>query len=107
MSIRTPQDYKLIAPLLLKTGFFKEQNFAKEKDLHEVISVLKFKEVPANTYEIREGEKGDLFYILLKGQVTVWTPELNENMIDDMHEWLRPKKDSEDSVHFDYVNARG
>jgi len=74
-------------PLLSEVKFFKDRNL-KEADLHEVISGLKYKEINENTYEIRFGDIGRTFYIILSGTVSVWVPIPQELMLDVMRQWI-------------------
>lgn len=72
-ALRVPAEYKQIAPLLSDVKCLKKLNL-KEIDLYEVYSGLKYREVPKDTTEIRYGEVGKVYYIILKGHCSVWVP---------------------------------
>ena len=54
-------------------SFFKERNM-KRMEMNEVCAALEYDCVPKNSKVIRYGEEGDSFYIILKGDVSVWVP---------------------------------
>ncbi len=72
-TVRTAAENKLIVPLIQEIKFFKDHNL-KEADLLEVISGLRYKEVSKGTYEMRYGDIGKIFYIILTGEVSIWVP---------------------------------
>ncbi len=76
--MRKQADLRALAPILQDVKFFKERfykdNQLNEVDFYEVISGLKYKQVKADTAEIRYGEPGDLFYIILSGVCSFWIP---------------------------------
>jgi len=59
--------------------FFKDLKL-KPHEMNEVCAGLKYDYCPKDSFVINYGEQGDMFYIILKGKVSVWVPCPNENM---------------------------
>lgn len=57
----------------------------------EILPGLQYKEVKKNKVEIRCGEPGWDFYIILSGSASVWIPIENEKMIKFIESWVKPK----------------
>lgn len=64
--MRTQSDYRHISQPLSEIKFFKDRNL-KESDFLEVIYGFKYQQIPPEKYEIRFGEQGQTFYIILNG----------------------------------------
>ena len=60
----------------------------EDKDLQELISGLNFKEIQQETYEVRYGEAGRTFYIILQGKCSVWVPANDQMMLSVIDQWL-------------------
>ena len=88
-------------PLIADIAYFKELKL-KPYELNEVCSGLEYKAMTKDSFVIRYGEEGDLFYIILKGKVSVWVPV-------SMEEMRRPMKRLQDNIkngsHVDQPNA--
>jgi hypothetical protein len=67
-------------PLLVQNKFFQNLKI-KEPDLLDFTNFLQFKNISKETVEIRYGEEGRVFYIILKGVVSVWVPVDTEIMV--------------------------
>ena len=70
---------RTMAPLLGNIGFFKKRKL-KAQEMTEVCNGLQYAHHPKNSMVIKYGEEGDMFYIILKGKVSVWTPVPIEEM---------------------------
>lgn len=68
-----------------------------------MLSGLKYKVVSKDTTEIRFGETGWQFYIILDGKCSVWVPIPNPNMIPILSELL--KSGLEKLEFFEYKDA--
>ena len=83
-------------------SFFKERKL-KQHEMNEVCGGLEYSSKPKNAFVIRYGEIGDLFYIILKGRVSVWVPMMPDKMrrpIQKFKEMLRNKTDRPDDFKF-------
>ncbi len=80
VALRTVSDSKQMLPLLNKNKFFQNLKL-KEPDLLEITNFLQYKHITKETVEIRCGDEGSIFYIILNGLVSVWVPVDNEIMV--------------------------
>ena len=98
---RHASDYKHIGEILKQVSFFKQRNL-KDVDFWEIISGLQHKQISEGTAACRYGEVGDTFYIILKGQCSVWLPRPAEVMLPLMKEWFL-----RGDFTFDYKDKHG
>ena len=70
---RTFGEFKILVNWLSQMKFFKQRNL-KEKALLDLVSQMNFLTSPKGKIELRYGDFGHTFYIILKGQVSVWVP---------------------------------
>ena len=69
----------VLTPLMSEIAFFKERKL-KLQDLNEVCGGLQYQTNPSDSFIIHYGDRGDKFYIILKGTVSVWLPMPIEEM---------------------------
>ena len=74
----------VLTPLMADIAFFKERKL-KPHDIQEVCVGLQYLSKPKNSFVIKYGEEGDMFYIILKGKVSVWLPV-------PLHEMRKPMR---------------
>mmetsp|Transcript_34688 Transcript_34688/g.53180 ORF Transcript_34688/g.53180 Transcript_34688/m.53180 type:complete len:87 (-) Transcript_34688:3003-3263(-) len=70
-------DYqKVLIPLLRNITFFQKEDIdISEEDLQFIAERLKFEFLGESDYVMNFGERGDKFYILIKGEVEILVPE--------------------------------
>lgn len=69
-----------LVPLIQEVPFFKERGL-KGSNLVDVVSCMNYKSVEKDNFVFEIGEKGDLFYFILRGEVEVMIP--NKEQIQD------------------------
>lgn len=84
---RHASDYKHIGEILKQVSFFKKRNL-KDVDFWEIISGLQHKQMTVGTAACRYGDFGNTFYIILKGECSVWLPRPPEVMLPLLKEWF-------------------
>ena len=67
---RHEKDLNLIVPFIKENSFFKRRKI-QMKHLTEVCSELRYEYHPANEFVFHQGDYGDKFYVILKGEVQV------------------------------------
>ena len=70
---RSTYELRNLVPLISDIAYFSKLKL-KPYELNEVCSGLEYKTVTKDSFVINYGEQGDLFYIILKGKVSVWVP---------------------------------
>lgn len=70
---RSTFELRNLVPLIADIGYFKQLKL-KPYELNEVCSGLEYQAMPKESFVIRYGEEGDMFFIILKGRVSVWVP---------------------------------
>lgn len=65
--------------MMSKISFFKQRKM-RVQDVTEICSSLQYEYKPKSSVVIRKDEEGDLFYIILRGRVSVWVPIINAEM---------------------------
>ena len=80
---RTKGEIRILSDYLSnKYDFFKKLNNPMDKKkLEKIVTVLNYEEFPANKNIITYGEEGDKFYILLKGNVTLFRPSYPQKIM--------------------------
>lgn len=58
-------------PLLKEFSFFKDRHMMSKRDLSEISNHLKYEFLEAGDTIFKQGDPGDQFYIIMKGQVQV------------------------------------
>ena len=61
-------DFSKIRPILQKVGFF---SLLKHEELDHIIKALKKRKVASGSEIIKQGEKGEAFFLILSGEVSV------------------------------------
>jgi hypothetical protein len=67
---------------------------------------LEIKEVPSETYEVRYGEKGKTFYVILDGEVSVWVPINKTYSNQFVSQWLRNLYNENIDFDFDLMDKK-
>ena len=70
---RSTYELRNLVPLISDIAYFSKLKL-KPYELNEVCSGLEYRVVNKDSFVINYGEQGDLFYIILKGKVSVWQP---------------------------------
>jgi hypothetical protein len=70
---RLTQEQKSLNAFLRELKFFKSRKM-KDRDIADICDRLKIAHSVKTTYEVIFGDKGDLFFIILKGNCSVWVP---------------------------------
>ena len=78
---RSTNDKHVLYTYFSEIAFFKKLQFSKT-DLSRICSRLHYEKIPPKSYVIKQGDIGDKFYIMLKGQVDVWIPVKLEDALD-------------------------
>ena len=73
-------DLKKLSQLIKPLKFFKALKL-KERELFDICMFLERQETPRDTNIISYGDYGDVFYLMLRGSVSVWTPVANSRII--------------------------
>jgi hypothetical protein len=73
VSERTSGEVKILVNWLSQMKFFKQRSL-NEKVLLDLVSQMNFQTSPKGKIELRYGDFANTFYIILKGQVSVWVP---------------------------------
>ena len=71
--LRSNNDIRQLMPIVQSISFLKKEN-VKPRDFPEVCFSLQYMERPAGSFVVKFGDKGDKFFVLLKGKVEVWIP---------------------------------
>lgn len=66
-----------LASLIDQIQFFKDKNI-KEKDMLELMNVFNFVKAEAEQDVMKYGDTGNLFYLIVKGKVSVRVPNLTK-----------------------------
>jgi hypothetical protein len=75
---RTSTQLNELAKFLSDLPFFKERNL-KLKDIQAIGSKLVVEEVNPHYCACVFGDKGDRFFIIVKGQCSIWLPQPSTN----------------------------
>ena len=73
---RTVDDLAELSGLISSISFFQEKNI-KEKDMLELMTVFQFSKIKAGKDVMVYNESGDLFYLSIKGNVSVRIPNMS------------------------------
>ena len=76
-----------------KVAFFDELKL-KDLELKEIGHALQISEVEARKAVCRFGQKGDSFYILMKGKISIWVPYQPAQMIKYLDALVEEIKDN-------------
>jgi hypothetical protein len=68
---RTNQELTKLTEIMLKVEYFKKKTNLKYDDLRDLIGQMKFHTCKSMRDVISYGDKGNLFYVIIKGAVTV------------------------------------
>ena len=70
---RAPSENRILVQLLKSLKFFQDRKM-KERDIQETSFGLQHQSYKKHEKVVRFGEKGNTFYIIVRGQCTVWLP---------------------------------
>lgn len=76
----------VLAPLMADISFFKKRKL-KQHEINEVCNGLEYMCLPKDSFVLKYGDEGDLFYIILKGRCSVWIPTTIQDMRKPMHQF--------------------
>lgn len=76
---RSTYELRNLVPLISDIAYFNKLKL-KPYELNEVCSGLEYMKKTRDSFVINYGEEGDLFYIILKGKVSVWLPASFDQM---------------------------
>ena len=75
--------------------FFKQRKL-KAHEINEVCNGLEYQCMPKNSFVLKYGQEGDLFYIILKGRCSVWIPVSIEDVRRPMQQFQDQVRISKD-----------
>ena len=78
----------------------------KEDDWQGLYRSFQLRESHKNAVEVRYGDVGDKFYVILRGEVSVWIPKPAAEMVEIMQTWLN-KRSLKSKLLFAYVTKKG
>lgn len=70
---RKPNDAKETSTIVSELPFFKKYNL-KPQEYNDIAINLQYAIRPPHANVITLGEEGDIFYMILKGECSVWVP---------------------------------